>query len=240
MTPRTWIILGATSIITEKFAHLAAAAGFSLRLVGRDQEQLEIITQDIQLRFQVPCTYIMIQTNELASQLATIIKQENSELDLLIAHSDFTENDGLNPTTMTQLIETNILSTALLIHAYLNLPQKQHNLLYMSSVAACRGRSKNSLYGASKAAIEIYLQGLQQGATTNQHIAIARLGFIDTKQTYGLPGIFYAAPPEDCAQACWKAINRKKRMFYYPAFWRAIMYVITRLPFFIYKKMGKI
>lgn len=240
MKPRTWIILGATSIIAEKFAHLAAAAGHSLRLVGRDQQQLEIITQDIQLRFHIPCTYIVVPTNGLTTQLTTILKQEESELDLLIAHSDFTENDALNPTTISQLIETNILNTTLLIHAYFNATQKQHNLLYISSVAACRGRSKNSLYGASKAAIEVYLQGLQQGATTNQHITIARLGFIDTKQTYGLPGIFYAAPPEGCAKACWKAISRKKRMFYYPAFWRAIMYLITHLPFFIYKKMGKI
>ena len=97
--------------------------------------------------------------------------------------------------------------------------QKQHTILYLSSVAACRGRAKNSLYGASKTAIEIYLQGLQQAATKQQHITIARLGFIDTKQTYGVPGIFYAAPPKECAEACWKAIKRKKRLFYFPKFW---------------------
>jgi short-subunit dehydrogenase len=238
MTSRTWIILGATSIIAEQFAHQAAACGHHLRLVGRDKEQLEIIAQDIQCRFKVPCDTLVMQITEVQDQLTHILKQNKTELDLLIAHSDFTGNSELNPESITQLIEVNILSTTLIIHSYLKCNQKQHNLLYLSSVAACRGRSKNSLYGASKAAIEVYLQGLQQSATANQHITIARLGFIDTKQTYGLPGIFYAAPPQHCAQSCWKAMNRKKRMFYYPAFWRMLMYVINRLPFFIYKRLS--
>ncbi|HAT9429870.1 TPA: short-chain dehydrogenase, partial [Legionella pneumophila subsp. pneumophila] len=93
---------------------------------------------------------------------------------------------------------------------------------------------------ASKAAIEIFLEGLQQKATPHQHILIARLGYIDTKQTYGLPGVFYAAQPHDCAKACWEKINHNKRLFYYPSFWKVVMAIITKLPFFIYKRMGKI
>lgn len=238
MTKRTWVILGATSIIAEEFAHLAASTGHHLRLVARDQEQLETIAKNIKLRYQVPCEIVIMDMTKGADKLLTVLKPDNQELDLFIAHSDFTENNALNSSSITKLIETNVLSTSLLIHTYLNSTQTLHNLLYLSSVAACRGRSKNSLYGASKAAIEIYLQGLQQAASKEQHIMIVRLGFIDTKQTYGLPGIFYAAPPRDCAKACWKAINRKKRMTYYPGFWRIIMAIITRLPFFIYKKMG--
>jgi short-subunit dehydrogenase len=238
MTQRTWVILGATSIIAEEFAHCVATSGHHLRLVGREQEQLEVIAKDIHLRYKVPCNSVTMDMTEPADKLLTVLKQDDNELDLFIAHSDFTENRNLNPFSITQLIEVNILATALLIHSYLNSNQKHHNLLYLSSVAACRGRSKNSLYGASKAAIEIYLEGLQQTCSKEQNILIARLGFIDTKQTYGLPGIFYAAQPRDCAKACLKAIKRKKRKFYYPAFWRVIMAIITRLPFFIYKKSG--
>ncbi|MCL9684409.1 SDR family NAD(P)-dependent oxidoreductase [Legionella maioricensis] len=238
MIPRTWVILGATSIIAEKFAHCVAAEGHHLRLVGRDSEQLEIIAQDIRLRYEVPCDIVLMEMTEHADKLITILKPCVNELDLFIAHSDFTGNNELNPLSITKLIEVNVLATTLLTHAYLNLNQTQHYLFYLSSVAACRGRSKNSLYGGSKAVIEVYLEGLQQSASETKHITVVRLGFIDTKQTYGLPGIFHAADPQNCAKACWKAIKRKKRKFYYPAFWRAIMALITRLPFFIYKKMG--
>lgn len=238
MEQRLWVILGATSIIAEKFAHITAQLGYSLLLVGRQQEQLSIISNDINLRYQVPCNFLTLDLMEQTDKLLTLFNNETRELDLFIAHSDFTDNAHLNKKTITDLIQLNILATTLIINDYFNRQQKKYNLLFLSSVAACRGRAKNSLYGASKACIEIYLQGLQQAAIKNQHITIVRLGFIDTKQTYGLPGIFYAASPQSCAKACWKALRRKKRMVYYPFFWKVIMGIISRLPFFLYRKMG--
>ncbi|MBN9227434.1 MULTISPECIES: SDR family NAD(P)-dependent oxidoreductase [Legionella] len=240
MTQRTWVILGATSIIAEKFAHIVAHEGHQLLLVGRQQTPLQIIANDIKLRYKTSCDVLIVDLLEQLDELLTVLKTNDRELDLFIAHSDFTNNDHLNYETITHLIKLNILSTSLIIHTYLSRQQKEYNLLFLSSVAACRGRSKNSLYGASKASIEIYLQGLQQSASDNQHITIARLGFIDTKQTYGVPGVFYAAPADACAKACWNGLMRRKKMFYYPYFWRMIMAIITRLPFFLYKKMGKV
>ncbi|MBL7479045.1 SDR family NAD(P)-dependent oxidoreductase [Legionella bononiensis] len=240
MTVRTWVIIGATSIIAEEFAHCAAKEGNALRLVGRDQEQLNLIARDIELRYQVPCDIAIMDMTQPASTLLTVLKPDKQELDLFIAHSDFTGNNHLTVESITQLVQVNILATTLLIQAYLDRCQSMHHLLFLSSVAACRGRAKNSLYGGSKAAIEVYLQGLQQSATKSQHISIARLGFIDTRQTFGLPGIFHAAQPKDCAKACWIAVNKNKRLIYFPNFWRAIMAVITRIPFFIYKRMGSV
>ncbi|HAT6979000.1 TPA: SDR family NAD(P)-dependent oxidoreductase [Legionella pneumophila] len=240
MMQRKWVVLGATSVIAEQFAHLAALAGNHLCLVARNSEQLALISKDIQLRYKIPCDAIAMNLSEPNEQLLTILETGERELDLFIAHCDFTDNSHLNPQSIKHLIDTNISSTAILINTYLQSTQERHHIVYLSSVAACRGRAKNSLYGASKAAIELFLEGLQQKATRHQHILIARLGYIDTKQTYGLPGIFYAAQPHDCAKACWEKINHKKRFFYYPGFWRVIMAIITKMPFFIYKRMGKI
>lgn len=237
MTRRTWVIVGASSIIAEHFAHLAAQANHHLRLVGRDAEQLKLIAQDIKLRYGIESELCLIDLKDSKKSLSTVLKPAQGELDLLIAHSDFTLNTQLTDESISQLIQVNILSTALLINAYLQLNQEQFNLMYLSSVAACRGRAKNSLYGASKAAIEVYLEGLQQAATEQQNLCIARLGFIDTKQTYGVPGVFYAAPPEKCAKACWNALKKKKRMIYFPWFWRGIMGIIVGLPFGVYRKM---
>lgn len=238
MTQRTWVILGATSIIAEKFAHIAAATGHHLYLTGRNQKQLEVIAKDIQLRYQISCDILVIDIENESETLLTILNTDTRELDLFIAYSDFTLNEQLNPQTINRLIKINILTTALFINAYLNRTQVQHNLLYLSSVAACRGRANNSLYGASKACIEVYLQGLQQAARNDQQITIVRLGFIDTKQTYGLPKIFYAATPNNCAKACWRAVHKKKRLLYYPMFWRGIMAIIKNIPFFLYRKLG--
>lgn len=236
MTTRTWLIIGATSIIAENFAHIAAQNGYNLFLVGRDKEQLEVLTQDIIVRYQIACKAITLDLIQ-SDQISTLMSQLPIEVDLFLAHSDFTLNEELHENSIHHLININVLSTALLIDSYLKRDQKHYHLIYLSSVAACRGRAKNSLYGGTKRAIELYLEGLQQKALANCHISIARLGFIDTKQTYGLEGIFYAAPPKKCAQACWKMLYKNKRCFYYPKFWQMIMAIICYLPFGIYKKL---
>lgn len=237
---RTWIITGATSIIAEEFARIAASHGHQLRLIGRNPLQLNIIAKDIEIRYRIRCEVMLMDWSDATNRLHPIFLTNDTETDLFIGHSDFTENAKLSSHSIRQLIHTNILSTIQLIDTYLKSPQKKHHLLYLSSIAACRGRSKNSLYGASKSAIETYLEGLQQASSKDQYITIARLGYIDTRQTYGLPGIFYAAPPQVCAKACWNALQKKKRLVYYPKFWRAIAAILTRIPFFMFQRINNI
>ena len=234
----TWVILGASSVIAEEFAHLAAQRGHALLLVGRNASQLEIIAADMRLRYRIECSVVFCDFSQDISEFINTLQKNKEELALFIATSYIVENNQLaTPHAIETLITVNILSITELISAFMKREQPSHRLIFLSSVAACRGRSKNSLYGASKAAIEVYLQGLQQSATPSQHITIARLGFIDTVQTFGLPGIFYASPPKACAKACWKAVYGNKRLIYHPFFWRYIMAIITRLPFFLYKRL---
>ncbi|KTD25008.1 oxidoreductase [Legionella lansingensis] len=234
---RTWVILGATSIIAEEFAHLAAHAKQNLLLVGRNLRQLEIIAANIRLRYQVDCALLCTDMVADLTHLLDLFQQKPEELDLFFAYSSMAQNSELDSKTITELVNTNVLSTIQLIHAYLQRPQVSFHLVFLSSVAACRGRAKNSLYGGSKAAIEIYLQGLQQTTRDNLFITIAKLGFIDTVQTYGVSGIFYASPPKACAKACWKAAKSGKRLIYHPFFWRPIMAIIRCLPFFVYRRL---
>ena len=239
MAKRTWIILGATSIIAEHFAHLAAKKGCALCLVGRNKEQLALIAEDIKLRYRIACDCYPLDLMSVPSDLLLILKSISGaqELDLFIAHNEEVLNADLNALIIERMVRINILSTVAIIQQYLELSQKSYHVLYLSSVAACRGRAKNSLYGASKAAVEVYIEGLQHMASLNKTFTIARLGFIDTKRTYGVPGVFYAASPQKCAQACWQALDNKKRLFYYPYFWTFIATLLKSLPFFLSKRL---
>ena len=236
MNKRTWLILGATSLIAEEFAKLVAKKGGNLILVGRNEEQLELINNDIKIRFPIQCDFIKTDFQGNLSAIISLFETNSHEIDLFIAYSSIITNQNLTAETIKESIETNILSTIQLIHSYLAKSQKKHRLIFLSSVAGCRGRAKNSLYGATKKAIEIYLEGLQQ-ENPKHCITIAKLGFIDTNQTFGEKGIFYAANAKACARACLKASNRKRFMIYYPFFWRFIMGIILCIPNFIYKRM---
>lgn len=233
----TWVIFGATSIIAQEFAQRAGQHNHPLVLIGRDSMELEIIAADLQLRHQVSCHVILFDFSNDVSSLIHCLQEKEEELALFIAYSDFTDNQSLTHEKIKTSVSINVISIIQLIHAYLEKLQSQHRLIFLSSVAACRGRAKNSLYGAGKAAIEVYLQGLQQTCNKNRQITIARLGFIDTIQTFGLPGIFYASPPKKCAKACWKATYAGKPFIYHPHFWYYIMAIITHLPFFIYRRL---
>ncbi|WP_028388422.1 SDR family NAD(P)-dependent oxidoreductase [Legionella fairfieldensis] len=240
MKKKTWVILGATSIIAKNFAHLAAQTGNPLLLVGRNVEQLAVIARDIRLRYRINCEVLFTDFSADLTKLTDFIQHQPEEINLFIAYSALIENDALNEKTMNQLIQVNVSSTLQIIHAYFKRPQNEHRLVFLSSVAACRGRAKNSLYGSSKALIDTYLEGLQQARKSTQHITIARLGFIDTHQTFGLPAEKYAASPANCAKACWQASYKKKRLIYYPFCWRFIMMIIKCTPFFIYRRMNRL
>lgn len=234
----TWVILGATSAIAREFAHFVAAQGHALLLIGRDNSELEILSANYRLRYHILCETMSCDFAMEIPKLCALLDKRQDTFFLFIAYSQIINNAQLTPTAITQLIDVNVRSTAELIAFYQAKKQAEHRLIFLSSVAAARGRAKNSLYGASKAAIEVYLQGLQQNAGKNENYTIVRLGFIDTVQTFGEKGIFYAASPQDCARACFKAVMANKRFIYFPFFWRYIIFIIKKLPFFLYKKLS--
>lgn len=237
MNKPTWIITGATSAISKAFAHVVAKQGCPVVLVGRNEAQMQRQASDIGIRYQVPCEIIMQDFQQPVTSLLAFIKNHQKDLALFIGHSQILDNSELNSEQIQSMVQTNVLSTIQLIHTFLHKTQIEQRLIFLSSVAACRGRGKNSLYGASKAAVEVYLQGLQQQAPCSVAITIARLGYIDTRQTYGLPHIFYAASPEKAADTCYRANKQGKPLVYYPVFWRGIMALLRAIPFMIYRKM---
>jgi len=128
----------------------------------------------------------------------------------------------------------------LAIEAYCQKRPQQRQIIFISSAAASVGRCKNSLYGASKAAIDLHLQGLQQDAHADDTILYARAGFIDTKQTYRLKSPIPKGDPKHFAAALFKAFQRNKKSFYFPWFWRPIMGIFQWMPWPLYRRLKKL
>jgi short-subunit dehydrogenase len=108
----------------------------------------------------------------------------------------------------------------------------------ISSVAGDRGRQSNYIYGASKAGLSAYLEGLRNRLYhRGVHVTTIKPGFVDTKMTFGLPGLFLVASPQQAAKAMYAAIVKKKNTAYVPWFWRYIMLIIRHVPDWQFKKM---
>ena len=104
-------------------------------------------------------------------------------------------------------------------------------LCVFSSVAGERGRKPVILYGAAKAGLSRYLEGLDHkfhaaGLAT----VCVKPGFVKTGMTAGMEPPPFAGDPVAVARRVLSAIDRGRPVVYVPAAWRWIMWVIRRLP----------
>ena len=112
-------------------------------------------------------------------------------------------------------------------------------LVVFSSVAGERGRKPVILYGAAKAGLSRYLEGLDhkfraQGLRT----VCVKPGFVKTSMTDGLRPPPFAGGPVVVARVVLRAIDRGQPVVYAPPIWRSVMLVIRLLPRFVMRRIG--
>ena len=82
-------------------------------------------------------------------------------------------------------------------------------LCVFSSVAGERGRKPVVLYGAAKAGLSRYLEGLDHGSgRQGLKTVCVKPGFVRTSMTAGLPEPPFAGDPEGVARTVLRAIDR--------------------------------
>jgi decaprenylphospho-beta-D-erythro-pentofuranosid-2-ulose 2-reductase len=112
-------------------------------------------------------------------------------------------------------------------------------LCVISSVAGERGRKPVVLYGASKAGLSAYLEGLDH--KFHEHglrVITIKPGFVRTGMTAGLKPPPFAGEPEQVARDIVRAIDRGTPVVYTPRMWQLVMLVIRYLPRFVMRKLG--
>ena len=104
-------------------------------------------------------------------------------------------------------------------------------LCVFSSVAGDRGRKPVVLYGAAKAGVSRYLEGLDHRFHADGlRVICVKPGFVRTSMTAGLPEPPFAGNPDAVAADVLRAIDRGTAVVYTPPVWRLVMAVIRLLP----------
>ena len=112
-------------------------------------------------------------------------------------------------------------------------------LCVFSSVAGERGRKPVVLYGAAKAGLSRYLEGLDHKfRAQGLQVVCVKPGFVKTGMTAGLTPPPFAGEPEAVAARVLRAIDRGTPVVYAPAIWRWIMLVIRCLPRAVMRRIG--
>ncbi len=243
---QTVLILGATSAIARAVAAEFARRGYNLLLAGRDPGELHALAADLRLRYGVnaegrPFDALALETHGpfvedccRASRdvLAGAVLCFGYLGDQTVAEKDLRE--------ARRILDTNLLGSVSILSLLANHfeTRREGFLCALSSVAGDRGRQSNYIYGAAKAGLTVFLQGLRNRLFRSGVAVITiKPGFVDTRMTYGRPGMFLVASPEKAAKQIVKAILRGRDVSYVPGFWRPVMFLIRSIPEGIFKRM---
>jgi decaprenylphospho-beta-D-erythro-pentofuranosid-2-ulose 2-reductase len=118
--------------------------------------------------------------------------------------------------------------------------QGHGRLVVLSSVAAERVRKANYVYGASKAGLDGFAQGLGDAlAGTGASVLIVRPGWVRSKMTDGMAPAPMATTPEAVATATVAALRAGRRIVWVPAALRPLMAVARHLPAALWRRVER-
>lgn len=240
------LVLGATSAIAIATMRPLAARGARFYLVARSKEKLSAVASDLQTRGAeavFTCVMDLDDTAAHESMLAeAAARLEKIELALL-AHGvlgDQEEAQASYPAAEA-ILRTNFLSAVSLITWLANYfeASRQGTLAVISSVAGDRGRKSNYVYGASKGALNIFLEGVRNRIDrSGVHVLTIKPGFVSTPMTAHLPQNALFAHPSAVGQGILHAIATGQDVAYVPRVWAFIMFAIRSVPNFLFKRLN--
>jgi len=239
-------MIGATRGMGRALARAMAERGDRLWLLGRDPGDLAAAARDLEVRGGQPVGHGVL---DLACPEHFDAALDEAERGLggidavVVTAGAFARQEDLtrDPARLRALFDVNFTGTAVLCQvAAERLAARGGGVVCaFSSVAGDRPRPSNYLYGASKAGLSAFLEGLSLAyADRGVHVVCVRPGFVRTGMTEGLPAPPFAGQPEPVARRVLRAIDRGQPVVYAPAVWRWIMLAIRQVPRAIMRRLS--
>jgi short-subunit dehydrogenase len=245
--PRAVVVLGATKGMGRALARRMVERGDRLFLLGRDLEELRRSASDLVSRSMVhhdvgaavcdlerPETFdaALDQAEAALGSLDVVVvtaaqfaTQDRLEQDADLAHRVLTVNFA-NTVSFCERARRRLMARG------------GGTLCVFSSVAGERGRKTVVLYGATKAGLSGYLEGLDHRYRAEGLVTVCvKPGFVTTSMTEGLPRPPFAGHPDAVAKRVLAAIDRGKPVVYAPPVWALVMFVIRLLPRFVMRRL---
>ncbi|UCH28427.1 MAG: SDR family NAD(P)-dependent oxidoreductase [Myxococcales bacterium] len=239
--------LGATKGMGRALARLMAERGDSLCLLGRNPTDLQRSAADLSVRGAgavVPCVPCDLEKPGMFAPAIDAARAALGGLDAVdVTAGIFATQDELeaDPGLAERLVHIDFGNTVLFCEAAKKglLAEGGGTLCVFSSVAGERGRKPVIIYGAAKAGLTRYLEGLDhKHHADGLNVVTVKPGFVKTSMTSALEPPPFAGEPDAVARQVLRAIDRGTPVVYAPSPWRLVMAVIRALPRAIMRRVG--
>lgn len=232
-------LLGATRGMGRALARALAARGDRLFLLGRDAADLARSASDLSIRgAEGSVGFALADLLDSGTFEPALAEAESAlgGLDVVVVTAGLFADQELlerDPARCEDLLHANFTGTILFCEAARKrlLASGGGTLCAFSSVAGDRGRKPVVLYGAAKAGLSHYFEGLDHRfRAEGLRAVLVKPGFVNTGMTAGLTPPPFAGEPEDVAEIVVRAIDRGTPVVYAPPIWRFILLLIRMLP----------
>ncbi len=174
--------------------------------------------------------------NGAEARFAAMLEKAGLPDEVLLAYGVLGEQTAAQDSAdeTRRIIDVNFTSAALWLQLAARhlVGDRPRTLVVIGSVAGDRGRQSNYVYGAAKAGLDAFAEGLAHRLHgTNLKVVTVKPGFVDSPMTAHLDrsGPLWAKP-EAIAAAIDRAIGTGQRIVYAPWFWRPIMTAVRFAP----------
>ena len=244
--PRSAVVLGGGSDLA--MAVLRELAGRGLRavlLAGRRPDALEGAADELRGLGIKQVETAVFDAREVGTHaaLAELAAERIGVIDLVVVATGVLGDgglDGLSPDRVADEITTNFTGLAAAMIAFARILRRQGNgrILVFSSAAAIRVRRANFVYGASKAGLDGFSQGLGDAlAGSGVEVVVVRPGFVRTKMTEGRPKMPLSTSSGTVASAVIDSLCSGARVVWVPRLLRYVMPIVPHLPRWFWRRI---
>lgn len=225
------VILGATSAIAQETARCFAAEGASFFLVARDAAKCAVVADDLRARGAANVETFIADLADFSRHAAIVerVGQAPSPVSIditLIAHGTLPDQQAIDDDPAAQVASFELNATSFISLAT-HFAHRTKTLAIIGSVAGDRGRRANYVYGAAKAALDTYCEGLRARGV---NVVFIKPGWIDTPMTSHMRKNPLFASAQTAGRLIHDAILANRAVVYVPWFWRWISLIVRMLP----------
>ncbi len=240
-------ILGATRGMGRSLARRFVERGDFVAVLGRGEDEVKRSVADLEAR-GVPGTRVVGVACDLehTDSFKPALERAEQALDgldtVVVTAGAFATQDQLerDPSLAAKVLTLDFSNTVLFCEEARKklLMRGGGTLCVFSSVAGDRGRSPVILYGAAKAGLSAYLEGLDHKYRKEGLVTVCvKPGFVRTGMTEGLKAPPFAGEPEAVAELVLRGIDDGSPVVYAPPIWRAVMTAIKAMPRFVMRRV---